>query len=268
MPISSLHEYASAPSVRGLLKGQRRSLRDIRQPVGNDEPELFILPRQALRNRSRTGADTQIRWPVRRRGGVSPGRADTSSAAGEWILRATCAEAALWTSGVIGVNVAAGQIDDGLLHSQVAAALDASGLDPERLELALPEPALAALDDDALLVFAALRDLGVGLALDDFGAGACSFSLLRRLPISVLKLSRSLVRGLTVEPGDDAIVRAIVSTAHALGLSVIADGVETAAQNKFLLACGCDEGQGLYFGTPVRARRAHPNVSPPAQMSR
>lgn len=225
--------------------------------------DLQILPRHSLRNSAPVGAEAQLRWSLRRRRqedrqgapqGVSlPANASAGaiSVAGGWALRAACHEATQWRSGLVSVSVAKCQIEHRLLHEQVAAALLSSGLDAERLELSLAEPAMDALDDDGHLTMAALRDFGVGLAMDEFGAGACSLSLLRRLPITGLRLSRALVRGVTVEPEDDAMVRTLVAMAHALGLSVVADGIETEPQLRFLASCGCDEGQGSYFTPPL-----------------
>ncbi len=104
---------------------------------------------------------------------------------------------------------------------------------------------------DTLLTLSAIRDLGAGIGLDDFGAGIASLTMLKRLPLTTIKLDRSLVRDLPFDRDDAAIVRASIDTAHALGLTVVAEGIETEPQRAFLSGCGCDEGQGYLFGRPV-----------------
>ena len=109
------------------------------------------------------------------------------------------------------------------------------------------------MDDnfDTLLALSALRDLGVGITLDDFGAGFASLSMLKRLPLEQVKLDRALVRSLPDDAEDVAIVQAIIDTSHALGLGVVAAGVETEAQRSLLLAMGCEQGQGYLFSQPL-----------------
>lgn len=160
------------------------------------------------------------------------------------IGRAACA----WQRGPVAVAVTAADIADGRLAGQVATTVLAAGLAADRLELLLPEGALVGLDDDGVLALAALRDLGIGLILDGFGIGLTSLALLRHLPLTAIRLSRSLVRGLPGAADDVAIARAGIAVAHAMGLSVIADGIETEAQRAMLALYGCDEGQGPLMG--------------------
>ncbi len=255
----------SATDPRAEVAEQRRLERDLRDAVKREAFQLHYQPRLALQSGAVTGAEALIRWPHRRRGMVPPmsfiplaERSGLILTIGGWVLRAACQEAAAWGSPgapfsapSVSVNVSARQIADGVLLHQVAAALEASGLAPERLELELTESMLIHIDLDALLGLSALRDIGVGLALDDFGTGYASLAMLRRLPLTVLKLDRSLVHGLPQEREDAAIVRAVVETGHALGLRVVAEGVEAAEQREFLTQIGCDEGQGYLFSRPL-----------------
>ena len=171
---------------------------------------------------------------------------------GAWALEAACLAAAAWPATlVVSVNVAAAQLAGAQLLHQVAAALERSALPPERLDLEFGEAVLAEVDLDALLTLSAIRDLGVGLAVDKFGHGLASLSLLRRLPLTTLKLDRALVRDAADNPEDRAILHAIIQTGHALGLCVVADGVETEAQRSLLASLGCDAAQGHLFAAAM-----------------
>jgi EAL domain-containing protein (putative c-di-GMP-specific phosphodiesterase class I) len=201
-----------------------------------------------------------IRWSHRRRSLVSPGffipMAEQNGLIvpiGAFVLRTACAEAMRWSDqeAVVSVNVSARQLADKALLGQVAAALEQSGLRPERLELELTESMLLHVDSDTLFALSALRDLGIGLALDDFGTGFASLGMLRRLPLTAMKLDRSLIRDLPNDREDVAIARAAVQTGHAMGLRVVAEGVEAEAQRDFLISIGCDECQGYLFARPM-----------------
>ena len=261
-PVSST---VAPEELRAQMTEQKRLERDLRDAVKREAFLLHYQPRLALDSGAVTGVEALIRWPHRRRGMVAPmsfiplaERNGSILPIGAWVLRAACQEAAGWdlscafhSAPSVSVNVSARQIAGGVLLHQVAAALDASGMAPERLELELTESMLIHIDLDALLGLSALRDIGVGLALDDFGTGYASLAMLRRLPLTVLKLDRSLVLGLPHEQEDAAIVRAVVETSHALGLRVVAEGIETVAQRDYLTRIGCDEGQGYLFSRPV-----------------
>ncbi len=239
---------------------RRRMEADLRRALDRGGIALHYQPRIALASGHPSGAEALLRWSDRRRGLVSPGTfipiAEQSPLIvdlGGWALRTACAEAVRWPGLPVSVNVSARQLERGILLTQVAAALDASGLPPERLELELTESLLITVETETLLVLSALRDLGVGIALDDFGTGYASLALLKRLPLTTMKLDRSLTRELPRDREDAAIARAIIETGHALGLQVIAEGIETEEQRAFLSGLGCDEGQGYLFGHPQPA---------------
>lgn len=243
---------------------RRRLEQDLRQAVAQDAFVLHYQPRIDCRDGRIIGAEALIRWTHRRRGLVSPAyfipMAEQNGLIvkiGAFGLRTACVEAASWhaSDSIISVNVSPRQLTDGALLAQVAAALEESQLKPERLELELTESMLLQVDSDALFSLSALRDLGVGLALDDFGTGYASLGMLRRLPLTAMKLDRSLVRDLPDGSEDVAIARAAVQTGHAMGLRVVAEGVETEAQRDFLAAIGCDEGQGYLFARPMPAEQ-------------
>jgi EAL domain-containing protein (putative c-di-GMP-specific phosphodiesterase class I) len=243
---------------------RRRLLQDLRNAVSAGGFALHYQPRVALATGTTIGAEAVIRWPHRRRGLISPDRfvplAEQNGligAIGAWALRGGCAEAAGWANErlTLSINISPRQLQDAAFLSHVATAVENAGLPPECLELELTESTLLALDDDTLFLLSALRDMGVGLALDDFGTGYASLAMLRRLPLTTLKIDRSLVRDLPDNKEDAAIVRAVVGTTHAMGLTVTAEGIETEAQADFLTQIGTDDGQGNLFGRPVPADR-------------
>ena len=175
-------------------------------------------------------------------------------------LRTACIQAAAWSGGEaerqICITLPRCQLCDNALSDIVVEALQASELRPDRLVLGIAEPVLARVDSDAMLTLSALRDLGVGLEVDEFGAEEGNLSLLRRLPLTGLKLARDLVRCIPACGEDAALVQAMMSAAAAFSLITVADGVKTEEQRAFLACCGCDEGQGSLFGRPMPSSAA------------
>jgi EAL domain-containing protein (putative c-di-GMP-specific phosphodiesterase class I) len=251
---------AGLPDARAEANIRRRLEQDLRHAVAQESFTLHYQPRFCCQTNRIVGAEALLRWTHRRRGLVSPAyfiplaeRNGLIVKIGAFALRQACAEAMTWAGGkaVISVNVSPRQLSDRALLTQVAQALEESGLPPERLELELTESMLLNVDTDTLFCLSALRDQGIGLALDDFGTGYASLGMLRRLPLTAMKIDRSLVRDLPDDREDVAIARAAVQTGQAMGLRVIAEGVETEAQRDFLAAIGCDEGQGYLFARPM-----------------
>lgn len=245
---------------------KRRLVQELRHSLETGGLSLHYQPRVVLENGRTSGAEALLRWHHPKRGNIPPGTfiplAENSALItdiGGWVLRQATREAAGWAipaSGppaVLSVNVSARQLRDGCLLRQLTEALEESRLPPERLELELTESLLVDGSADTLLTLAAIRDLGVGLALDDFGTGYASLSVLKRLPLSTLKLDRAFVRDLPHDAEDTAIVRAVQSIAGALKLDVVAEGVETEDQRAFLSGIGCEEAQGYLFGRPAAA---------------
>lgn len=248
--------------ARADAQDRRRLLQDLRQVVATGGLVLHYQPRVSLTDDTVVGAEAIIRWPHRKRGLIPPDRfiplaeqVGMMGPIGAWVLATGCAEAASWPdqTATLSVAVSQSQILDAGFPSHVAAAIEASGLAPERLELGLTELILLGVDDNSLFMLAALRDMGVGLALDDFGTGFASLAMLRRLPLTTLRIDRALVRGLPDSTEDAAIVRAVVEAAHVVGLTAVAEGIETQAQRDFLIRIGADVGQGYLFGRPIPA---------------
>ena len=251
--------YRLDPGARDAAADRRRLERELAVAAQQGRFLLHYQPRMVLATGEMRAAEALIRWPHRVRGLVPPTLflpiAEQSSlilSIGSWMLRAACLEARLWPlPWVVSVNVAGPQLSSGILLGQVAAALEESGLPPERLELELTESHLIGGDAETLLALSAVRDLGVGVALDEFGSGQASLAVLKRLPLTAMKLDRSLLRGVPDDREDSAIVRAVIDMGHALGLVVVAEGVENEAQRAFLAGSGCDEGQGYLFSQPL-----------------
>lgn len=270
LPLTSRPRPAGPPDARAEANMRRRLEHDLRQAVAQDAFTLHYQPRICCRNGRVVGAEALIRWTHRRRGLVSPAYfiplAEQNGLIvpiGAFGLRTACVEAMAWgdPGTVVSVNVSARQLAEGALLRQVATALQESGLPTERLELELTESMLLHVDADALFSLSALRDRGVGLALDDFGTGYASLGMLRRLPLTAMKLDRSLVRDLPNDREDMAIARAAVQTGHAMGLRVVAEGVETEEQRDFLAAIGCDEVQGYLLARPMPAEQVRPRMA-------
>jgi EAL domain-containing protein (putative c-di-GMP-specific phosphodiesterase class I) len=175
---------------------------------------------------------------------------------GEWVLRTACSQARNWQDeGLpavpVAVNVSAVQFRQEGFSKLIRRVLHETGLAPQYLELELTESLLLSNADVRFLVLQELKVMGVKLTIDDFGTGYSSFSYLKHFPVSKLKIDRSFVRDVAVNPDDAAITTAIISMARNLNLKVIAEGVETEAQMSFLRAHHCDEIQGYYFSKPL-----------------
>lgn len=212
------------------------------------------------------GVEALVRWQHPQRGLVSPAEfiplaEDTGLILplGQWVLETACTQLAAWALQpamahlTMAVNVSARQFHEGHFVEQVLAALSRSGARPQRLKLELTEGLLIDNLEDVITKMNALKKQGISFSLDDFGTGYSSLSYLKRLPLDQLKIDQSFVRDLLTDPSDAVIARAIVVLGHSLGLQVIAEGVETAAQFDALARMGCDAYQGYYFGHPVAA---------------
>ena len=169
------------------------------------------------------------------------------------MLRTACAEAATWPVGVsVAVNLSTQQFGDGNLTETIEAALAASGVAPQRLELEITESVLLRDSRVNLLTLRKLRERGIRIALDDFGTGYSSLGYLQRFPFSKLKIDRSFISGLPSSDEGQAIVRSVIGLGQSLGMRVTAEGVETQAQYDWVRA-GCDEAQGYLISKPLPA---------------
>ena len=213
------------------------------------------------------GAEALLRWQHPERGILAPGafidalcESAVATEAGRWILTSACKTAASWRAkGLppvrIGVNLFPAQFRNGSLLQDVERALSESGLPSEALELEITENIALGREEGTLTPLKQLRSKGIGIAFDDFGTGYASLSYLTRYPLTRIKIDHSFIQKIgTQSPGEDtAIVRSIIVMGGNLGLEVIAEGVETAAQADFLTAHGCHELQGFLFSKPLPA---------------
>lgn len=253
-----------APALRDVAIARRAFERELKHAFENGEFELFYQPQFATADRSLTGAEALLRWNHPERGLLTPAsfievlsHKPSAPAVGTWILRTACRQAARWCKQVpkfrMGVNLFEAQFRSGRLMPVVQASLAEFGLSPEVLELEIVETIALRNDAATLKLLIDLRDLGVGLAFDDYGTGYASLSLLKRYPVSRLKMDRSFIREVNVNPEDEAVVRAILYLGRSFGLEVIAEGVETEAQLDFLNQYNCPEVQGYLCGRPMPA---------------
>ena len=236
------------------------------------ELRLHFQPIVAAVSREIVGMEALVRWMHPERGLLGPnefiGLAEESgsiSSIGRWVLREACATLKHWTEAEpaaahlsVSVNLSVAELQDRNLVKDVAEALKRSGLAPERLHLEVTESVLSTDPEAASRALAQLRDLGVWLVIDDFGTGHSSLTALQRFPFRVLKIDRSFVGGIGIRTADETIVTATLALAHGLGLSVVAEGVETPEQAEFLTRGGCEELQGYLCGRPAPAAVIQP----------
>ncbi len=259
-------------------EGDRRSHmrldQAMRQALVSNRFRLHYQPQVRLTDGMIVGAEALLRWRDPEMGDVPPARfipvAEDSGfivAIGDWVLSQAVRQAALWHQRgyqmPMAINVSALQFQQSQFVDCVANVLAVSGLPPHLLELELTESILVHDAADALLRLAALSQLGVKLSIDDFGTGYSSLAYLKRFPIHKLKIDRSFISGLPGDDSDAGIVRAILQMAQALGMKVIAEGVETEGQRQFLLEAGCSEFQGFLFSQGVDSLSFEQLLGPP-----
>lgn len=238
---------------------------DLRFALDREQLVLHYQPLVKLASGQIYGVEALLRWQHPSRGLLTPDSfipiAEESGLIlpiGEWVTRAACAQAMAWhKQGLpmlkMAVNLSALQFKQPNLARQVAEALDASGFPAELLVLELTETQLMHDEELAVAATQAMRELGVGLAVDDFGTGYCSFSYLQRFPVSKLKLDRSFVQDLFIKSSAMTITRSVISLGKSLDLEVLAEGIETPEQLAFLLDHDCNYGQGYLFSRPLPA---------------
>lgn len=260
---TNFHFYAAEMNAHSLQ--QLKLENELRRAVERNELILHYQPQMSLRNGELIGMEALVRWRHPVRGLVSPVEfiplAEKSGLIipiGEWVLRTACTQNQAWvaaglSSMAVAVNLSARQFEAQNIVALTAQVLRETGLDPGFLELELTESAAMSNADAFVGMTKELKDLSISLSIDDFGTGYSSLSYLKRFSLDRLKIDQSFVRDIVQDPDSAAIVAAIIELSHSLGLSVIAEGVETEDQLAFLRRRGCDEMQGFYFSKPLPA---------------
>ncbi|QPF83806.1 EAL domain-containing protein [Bradyrhizobium genosp. L] len=240
---------------------------ELRRACENREFVLYYQPQVRTADGHVTGAEALLRWNHPQRGVLAPGtfidglcESAVAMDVGRWVLATACATAAAWRAkGLpamrIGVNLFPVQFGNGGFLQDVERTLAETGLPPDALELEITENIALGRDDEALTALKQLRASGVGIAFDDFGTGYASLSCLRRYPLTRIKIDRGFVKkiGTRSASEDAAILRSIIAMGRNLGLEVIAEGVETTEQARFLRTEGCQELQGFLISRPLSA---------------
>jgi diguanylate cyclase (GGDEF)-like protein len=237
---------------------------NLRNALDRGEFEMYYQPKLNAGTGKIVGMEALVRWHHPELGFVSP--ADFIPLAestglilpiGEWVLYTACLQGRSWQNEgfdlSLSVNLSARQFQQTDIAERLISIVDTSGLDYSLLDLEVTESAFMDNPDVAARVLSRLQQLGIKISLDDFGTGYSSLGYLKRLPINILKIDKSFINDVVVDPDDAALVTAIVALAHNLRLKVIAEGVETEEQLKFLQTLHCDEWQGYLFSKPVPA---------------
>ncbi len=235
----------------------------LRRALERDEFHLHYQPQVDASTGEIIGVEALLRWERGDEGMVMPGRfipllEDTGLIipVGEWVLRRACRDLQTWLAAAcqplpVAVNLSPRQFRSRDLVHMIDKVLKESGTDPRLLELEITESSVMDDPEFAMQTLQACHERGIRIAIDDFGTGYSSLSYLKRFPLDVLKIDRSFVADVPENDDDAAIIDTIIAMAHRLNLRVIAEGVETAAQQDFLREHGCDRAQGYYFGRPM-----------------
>ncbi len=239
----------------------------LRNALNNQELELHYQPKVSLADGGVIGVEALIRWNDPQRGLIPPGEfIPVAEETGlilpmsHWVLEQACCQVVQWQQDEVmrhlrmAVNLSARQFQDPMFVENVESILINTGVNPELIELEITESMLMENMHSVLPMMQRLKDLGLSLAIDDFGTGYSSLAYLKQMPIDVLKVDRAFVRDLPMDENDCAITRAVILMAQQLGLKVVAEGIEEAAQADFLTDSGCELGQGFLYSRPLNLK--------------
>jgi diguanylate cyclase (GGDEF)-like protein len=260
---NSYQLYTSDMSARARVRLSLES--NLRSAIDRNELELHYQPKVDLASQSVVGVEALLRWPHRELGFVAPDAfiplAEETGLIvplGEWVLEAACTQAKAWIDAglppmPVAVNLSAVQFADRRFEGVVEGVLDRTGLPASMLELEITESVFLHDLTSATSTLRELRALGVGCSIDDFGTGYSGLRYLANMPIDSLKIDRSFIGSISGDGDESPIVEAVIALAHSLRMTVIAEGVETDRQARFLQAHGCEQMQGYLFSPPVPA---------------
>jgi diguanylate cyclase (GGDEF)-like protein/PAS domain S-box-containing protein len=262
--------FADAMRAESVARLETES--ELRRALAGDQLRLFYQPIVNLQTGALTALEALIRWQHPRRGLLSPEEfipiaEDTGLIVpiGEWALEHACRQLRRWQQDYphqanlrVAVNLSALQLTQSDITEQVGKILLRTGVSPASIELEITESVLMLDANESTTMLRSLRQLGVRVCVDDFGTGYSSLSYLKRFPVDTLKIDQSFIGGLGYDTHDSAIVHAILALAETLGLSTIAEGIETAEQLRVLRKLGCPEGQGHYFSESLPAAELAP----------
>lgn len=255
------------PKMNARAVERQKTEAQLRYALGRDELRLHFQPKVDLRSGVICGAEALVRWYHPQLGLMMPDHfvsiaeeCGLIGSIGNWVLREACRHAMQWADadlrqGSIAVNVSASEFRAAGFLDGVRDVLDETGIAPSMLELELTESVLMHDAESSQTMLRALKNLGVKLAVDDFGTGYSSLSYLKQFPIDVLKIDQSFMHNILPKSDNSIIVRAVIGMGRNLRLQVVAEGVETEAQCRFLRDLKCDVGQGFYFSKPLPAEK-------------
>lgn len=238
---------------------------ELREALVSNQFELHYQPKLDLRTNRVCGLEALIRWKQPGRGYISPMQfipvaeeTGLIGKIGEWVFREVCRQISEWEAQSlpvmpVAVNLSPRQLIEGHITETISRILAETGTPAAKIVLEVTETAMMQEIKKSAIILEELRHLGLKIAVDDFGTGYSSLAYLKRLPINTIKIDRSFVRDVTIDTDDAAITRTIIAMGHNLGLRVVAEGVETNEQMRFLQECGCDEVQGFLIATPLPA---------------
>jgi EAL domain-containing protein (putative c-di-GMP-specific phosphodiesterase class I) len=255
-----------APRINATVRRRLEIESELRGAIERNELRLHFQTQVDIASSRVVGVEALVRWHKPGTGLIGPSQfialAEETGLIvpiGEWVLIEACRQCRKWQDAGhadlrVAVNLSARQLGDNRLKDKVLAALAGSGLAPASLELELTESAAMDSMEHVSLTLQQLRDIGVGLAVDDFGTGFSSLHYLKRFPVERVKIEQSFVAGMLSDRHDAAIVNAIVALSRTLGLRVVAEGVNSEDQIEYLNRIGCHEAQGYYFSRPSSAK--------------
>ncbi|MGB3138695.1 MAG: bifunctional diguanylate cyclase/phosphodiesterase [Nodosilinea sp.] len=266
-----------SPEANAQLQERLIIENDLHAALERNQLRVYYQPLIDLQTGQTVAVEALVRWQHDTRGLVSPAQFIPIAEAnglivpiGEWVLRTACAQCRAWQlAGVspmrMSVNLSARQFSQPDLVETVAQVLAETQLEPTYLELEVTESFLMEDIQHSVKTLQRLRELGVTLALDDFGTGYSSLNYLNRFPVTILKIDRSFVKDIMVNPESAAVTDAIIALAKSLHLGITAEGIEDKEQLAYLKERGCEEGQGFYFSPPVSAEALEAHLSEPLE---